>query len=854
MSTLIQNLDLAVHAPKSKTFTWIHISDLHFRQGGEASSEAEKEIVCDGLLADAQEVTKQVGPPDAVFVTGDVAFKGNSAEYDKATEWLAKMASVLSLTPSKIYVVPGNHDVDRRLATGRLSRRVLHEHLRKNPDAVDELLKNPDDLREVWPKLDNYSAFASRYGSPKLSPENPFWRVALPSGVGKISLVGLNTALLSYDANDSAQNLSLGHSQLYQTIQQSPEEALLIVLQHHPPEWLRDGGELETMLQRHPHIVLCGHTHSQKGLIISPLHGHGLVRLVAGAGYSDSLSAGGHSYSWGRISAKGLEYMPRIWVQQSGEFRADRNAHDSMDSHGIVLIKRNQLPKALSNWLPVPEPILIAGVVKWINDPKGQWRISVRAKLARLNEKRINSFLEVIRELSQDVNVTLEYISEGSVTFILRGSDAGFDRLNLLLQKNPQQVARRLGFKILELARVNGAVVKAGLDFSGDVGQEEFSSPSLLMTKGVVEPYSRLRWVIADPAIATKHKLLIAGAEGSPSPDAEERQRLANYFKAGVNITEDNMWVNLSAYESKRMVPAPLANTEMGRDLLATDCMLKRLAASLIHPDHEVGRKFWSAVIRECGFGQDKRRLPLNTFQKIWIQPEKAVVYEDVVNAELVKKFSFMASYAVGSKTGAILESRQKVLCEEDSFAIDAEINELALTEVDRKLFKRDQGTVSRLYREIVLPEIVWEVNESSRFIRLRQVMDALILAAYIRRIRAGHPNYNEFIGVNQPEKLGIGIDIDLNAEFYAQYMELFTTGLYRSIKTIFDTHHGSIVHQTYFAGAINMRYIPIEFETSVDAFPRLGLSHEAFHVLRESENRRIRRIRHAASGAGGVG
>ena len=60
------------------------------------------------------------------------------------------------------------------------------------------------------------------------------------------------------------------------------------------------------------------------------------------------------------------------------------------------------------------------------------------------------------------------------------------------------------------------------------------------------------------------------------------------------------MWVNLSPYEKDRIVPQSFGQTEMGRDLLAEDYLLKQVTASLIYPEDEVGKKFWKRIYEEA--------------------------------------------------------------------------------------------------------------------------------------------------------------------------------------------------------------------------------------------------------------
>ena len=62
----------------------------------------------------------------------------------------------------------------------------------------------------------------------------------------------------------------------------------------------------------------------------------------------------------------------------------------------------------------------------------------------------------------------------------------------------------------------------------------------------------------------------------------EESTKLIKYFLAALTIPEKDLWVNLSPYEKDRIVPDSFGQTQMGRDLLAQDYVLKQITASLI--------------------------------------------------------------------------------------------------------------------------------------------------------------------------------------------------------------------------------------------------------------------------------
>ena len=133
----------------------------------------------------------------------------------------------------------------------------------------------------------------------------------------------------------------------------------------------------------------------------------------------------------------------------------------------------------------------------------------------------------------------------------------------------------------------------------------------------------------------------------------QEATKLIKYFLASLTIPEKDLWVNLSPYEKDRIIPQSFGLTGMGRDLLAEDYLLKQITASLIYPEDEVGKKFWKRIYEEAQKKFGTTNIPVNTFNKVWIVPEKAVVYEN-------------------AKAGIayVVESKLKVMLEEDYLSL----------------------------------------------------------------------------------------------------------------------------------------------------------------------------------------
>ncbi len=144
-----------------------------------------------------------------------------------------------------------------------------------------------------------------------------------------------------------------------------------------------------------------------------------------------------------------------------------------------------------------------------------------------------------------------------------------------------------------------------------------------------------------------------------------EGDRLIKYFLAALAIPEKDLWVNLSPYEKDRTVPEALGQTDMGRDLLAQDYILKQITASLIYPEKELGKKFWDNIYKKTQAKYGNVNVPVNTFNKVWIMADRAEVYEHgqtvFVTASHLKVI-LEEDYLATQKHTAVSASSQSIL------------------------------------------------------------------------------------------------------------------------------------------------------------------------------------------------
>ncbi|MCR4337447.1 MAG: hypothetical protein NUV91_06540, partial [Candidatus Omnitrophica bacterium] len=195
----------------------------------------------------------------------------------------------------------------------------------------------------------------------------------------------------------------------------------------------------------------------------------------------------------------------------------------------------------------------------------------------------------------------------------------------------------------------------------------------------------------------------------------EKTIQLIKYFLASLTVPEKDLWVNLSPEEPDRIIPDAFGITEMGRDMLAQDYLLKQLTASLMYPENELGKKFWTAVYEKAAKELGTTQIPVDTFQKVWIVPEKAEVW-------------------VNNDVAFVVEARLKVMLEEEYLADSQKrVADSQKKDVTVMRVKPDEA-ISSVLREIILPAIEREVNEGENFAPLREIYHSLILATWFKK------------------------------------------------------------------------------------------------------------------------
>lgn len=305
--------------------------------------------------------------------------------------------------------------------------------------------------------------------------------------------------------------------------------------------------------------------------------------------------------------------------------------------------------------------------------------------------------------------------------------------------------------------------------------------------------------VVLNPEDPLEFEFMINNGELDLDGEAfqKEAEKLIKYFLVTLTIPEEKLWVNLSPYERDQTIPGIFGETEMGRDLLAQDYLLKQLSASLMHPKDDLGKEFWERVYAKAFDLYGTKDIPVNTFNKVWIVPEKAAIYENEMGA-------------------FVLDSRLKVMLEEDYLILQKNMDneDLGLDEIVEDDAQKISQATTEIIREIMIPEIEKEVNEGKTFANLRQIYNSMILASWYKK------NLREsFLGQTYVDQNKIkGVDLEdktVKNKIFDQYLAAFQKGVYNYLKKEFDPQTNEIVVKRYFSGGFSAAQLPQKIVSS---------------------------------------
>jgi hypothetical protein len=314
----------------SKTFSWLHLSDLHMGQEGQRLWPNFRGQFYDDLrylLAKTELI-------QLVIFSGDLTQKAKPSEFEALNEELMKLWEVFAEFGSTpfLFPVPGNHDLTR--PDEKLSQVKGLKKWYEDVDVSNELFsgKNNQYLSVITQCFENYTKW---YSSLEI-PVPPTFKGLLPGDSScvievnglKVGLVGLNSSFIQLTGEDYLGKLLVSPTQLSAVTNDDAttwcsNNDFNFLVTHHPSDWLHSAAlnNFEKEINKPGRFVahLHGHMHEAGSRTYSRNGGGGKRASQASSLFGletwgeSSENKRIHGYSLNQLKVDGESLNWKIW-------------------------------------------------------------------------------------------------------------------------------------------------------------------------------------------------------------------------------------------------------------------------------------------------------------------------------------------------------------------------------------------------------------------------------------------------------------------------------------------------------------------------------------------------------------
>jgi Leucine-rich repeat (LRR) protein len=260
----------------NNTVTWLHLSDLHAYP---AKTGWDANHVIKSLVEDLKELQRDYElRPDLVFFTGDAAFgqvsdrPGESLQdqYKAVQHFLDEVRRAFrpELNSRDLYLVPGNHDVNRQ-DIDETQTAWLRDSTRTLPDVVSMMQAGTIQWRRFMERLEDYKLFLKTNGYEHLLTDDKNRLIYADerevAGL-RIGIAGLNSAWSCYGGDEDKARLWCGGKYQVEELRSLLSKAdFSIALIHHPGNWFvaQEDPNVQRLLEASFQFVLHGHEHQE---------------------------------------------------------------------------------------------------------------------------------------------------------------------------------------------------------------------------------------------------------------------------------------------------------------------------------------------------------------------------------------------------------------------------------------------------------------------------------------------------------------------------------------------------------------------------------------------------------------
>jgi predicted MPP superfamily phosphohydrolase len=280
--------------------------------------------------------------PDALFFTGDLV-QGSTEERDLPSQFQAggqflerlRRSLTRPIPKERVYLVPGNHDIFRSQEASTAQAwldDLARNHGGRALEQVNEMLQTAGGH---WPafalKLRHYREFLDNHGFDHLLSDRRrllYGQQFTIAGL-RVGVVGINTAWACWRNGEKGQ-LWLGRWQLEEALSKLDSPDVVILLSHHPFNWLNEFED--PMIARQSESLIDFHLHGHEHAGWVSVHDR-CLRVAAAASYQSSERVNGYSVVRFTPALGRVEVFLRTYDQHGGGWTA-RQVAGKTDAFG----------------------------------------------------------------------------------------------------------------------------------------------------------------------------------------------------------------------------------------------------------------------------------------------------------------------------------------------------------------------------------------------------------------------------------------------------------------------------------------------------------------------------------------
>lgn len=252
---------------------WLHISDLHFNDNDMSTVFLREELPAF--------LKRNNMYCDYIFCTGDIRTANANPNIfpDEAVQYIKDLCSAVGITTDRLFIVPGNHDVDRNVSGRDEAVRRICFHRDGYYDPKYGIIDG-NDLKMLKAGQEDFNEFLAKiYTADRMEkymdPLHPHFNIETPD----FNILHVDSTI-TYTKDQEASDLIIGTKLLQDVLTTINLEKPTILLSHYPyMSLLQEERKYvnELLYRKNVHIWLAGHEHDH---------------MVQPIGYFDSIQAG----------------------------------------------------------------------------------------------------------------------------------------------------------------------------------------------------------------------------------------------------------------------------------------------------------------------------------------------------------------------------------------------------------------------------------------------------------------------------------------------------------------------------------------------------------------------------------